>query len=46
MRLLVIPPAVQPQVYPAVATCPSAGCGGGHFQHWQVASKPLRDTVL
>jgi hypothetical protein len=29
-----------------VATCPYAGCGGQHFQHWQAVPKPLRDTVL
>ena len=46
MRLSLILPPVQPEVYPVVETCPSAGCGGGHFQHWQAVAKPLRDTQL
>ena len=46
MRLSLILPPVQPEVYPAVATCPYAGCGGEHFQHWQAVPKPLRDTQL
>ena len=44
MRLSLILPPVQPEVYSAVQTCPYAGCGGGHFQHWQAVAKPLRDT--
>ncbi|MDQ2651861.1 MAG: hypothetical protein M3Z20_02355 [Chloroflexota bacterium] len=46
MRLSLILPPVQPEVYPAVETCPYGGCGGGHFQHWQSVAKPLRDTHL
>src|SRR3954468_4243424 len=46
MRLSLILPPVQPEIYPAVATCPYAGCGGQHFQHWQAVPKPLRDTVF
>jgi transposase-like protein len=46
MRLSLILPPVQPEVYPAVAGCPYAGCGGHHVQHWQAVPKPLRDTVL
>ena len=46
MRLTLILPSVQPDRYPAVAACPSAGCGGRHVQHWQSGPKPLRDTVL
>jgi hypothetical protein len=46
MRLLVIPPPVQPEVYPAVAGCPAAGCGSQHVQVRQVVRKPLRDTQL
>jgi hypothetical protein len=46
MRLSLILPPVQPEVYPGVATCPYPGCGGQHCQHWQAVPKPLRDTVL
>jgi transposase-like protein len=46
MRLSLILPPVQPEVYPAVVSCPYAGCGGQHVQHWQAVAKPLRDTVL
>jgi hypothetical protein len=46
MRLSLILPPVQPEVYPAVATCPYVGCGGEHVQHWQAVPKPLRDTQL
>ena len=45
MRLSLILPPVQPEVYPAVATCPYAGCDGRHVQPWQAVPKPLRDTV-
>jgi len=44
MRLSVILPPVQPAVYPDVAGCAYAGCGGRHVQHWQAVPKPLRDT--
>ena len=44
MRLSLLLPPVQPEVYPVVAGCPYAGCGGRHVQHWQAAPKPLRDT--
>lgn len=46
MRLSLILPPVQPEVYPAVAACRYAGCGGRHLQHWQTVSKSLRDTHL
>jgi len=46
MRLTLILPPVQPEVYPAVETCPYAGCEGRHFQHWQAVPKPLRDTQV
>ena len=46
MRLLVIPPSVEPAVYPEVTGCPYAACGGHHVQHWQTVPKPLRDTQL
>ena len=46
MRLSLILPPVQPAEYPAVETCPYAGCGGQHVQQWQAVPKPLRDTQL
>jgi transposase-like protein len=46
MRLSLILPPVQAEVYPVVETCPYAGCWGQHFQHWQTVAKPLRDTQL
>ena len=46
MRLSLILPPVQPEIYPAVVACPYAGCGGQHVQHWQSVTKPLRDTQL
>ncbi len=46
MRLSLILPPVQPEVYPGVERCPSSGCAGQHFQHWQAVTKPLRDTQL
>lgn len=46
MRLKLIPPAVQPDVYPEVGGCPYPGCGGRHVQLWQAVVKPIRDTRL
>lgn len=46
MRLSLILPPVHPDRYPALETCPTPGCGGRHFQHWQTVRKPLRDTQL
>jgi hypothetical protein len=46
MRLLVIPPPVQPDVYPQPAGCPSPDCGSRHVQFRQAVRKPLRDTQL
>jgi transposase-like protein len=46
MRLTLILPPVQPERYPAVESCPYAGCGGQHVQHWQAVAKPLRDTQV
>jgi hypothetical protein len=46
MRLSLILPPVQPEVYPDVTGCPYAGCGGQHVQQWQTVAKPLRDTHL
>ena len=46
MRLLVIPPPVQPAVYPEPRGCPSADCGSRHVQFRQAVRQPLRDTRL
>jgi hypothetical protein len=46
MRLLVIPPPVQPEVYPTPAGCPYAGCGSQHVQFRQAAKKPVRDPYV
>jgi len=46
MRLLVIPPPVQPDVYPHPQGCPDAGCGSRHVQFRQAATKPLRDPFV
>jgi hypothetical protein len=46
MRLSLILTPVQPEVYPEVAGCPDAPCGGRHVQHWQAVPKPLRDTQV
>ena len=46
MRLSLILPPVQPEVYPDVTGCPYTECGGQHLQHWQAVPKPLRDTQL
>lgn len=46
MRLLVIPPPVQPEVYPEPAGCPALDCGSRHVQFRQAARKPLRDPFV
>jgi len=46
MRLTLILPLVDPEVYPAVTGCPDTRCGGQHVQHWQAVAKPLRDTQI
>jgi transposase-like protein len=46
MRLLVIPPPVQADVYPQPEGCPYAGCGSRHVQFRQAATKPLRDPFM
>jgi transposase-like protein len=46
MRLLVIPPPVQPDLYPAPDGCPYAGCGSRHVQFRQAVRKPLRDPFV
>jgi transposase-like protein len=46
MRLLVIPPPVQPDIFPDPSGCPAAGCGSPHVAFRQAVPKPLRDTQL
>jgi transposase-like protein len=46
MRLLVIPPPVQPEVYPEPAGCPAADCDSRYVQFRQAAKKPLRDPYV
>lgn len=46
MRLLVIPPSVQPEVYADPRGCPNPACGSPHVQFRQAVRKPLRDTRL
>jgi hypothetical protein len=46
MRLLVILPPVQPEVYPEPDGCPYAGCGSRYVQFRQAAKKPLRDPFV
>lgn len=46
MRLLVIPPPVQPEVYADPSGCPYPRCGSHHVQFRQAVRKPLRDTQL
>ena len=46
MRLLVIPPPVQPEVFADPSGCPAAGCGSPHVAFRQAVRKPLRDTQL
>lgn len=44
MRLQLILPTLQPDIYREPPTCPAAGCGGRHVQLRQTAPKPVRDT--
>jgi transposase-like protein len=46
MRLLVVPPPVQPEIFPAPRGCPHADCGSQHVQFRQAVRKPVRDTQL
>jgi transposase-like protein len=46
MRLLVIPPPVQPEVYPEPDGCPHPECGSRHVQFRQAVRKPLRDPSV
>ena len=46
MRLVVIPPQVQPEVSPEPEGCPAADCGSRHVQFRQAVRKPLRDPYV
>jgi hypothetical protein len=46
MRLLVIPPSVEPEVFPEPRGCPDPGCGSCVVRLRQAVRKPLRDTQL
>ena len=46
MRLLVIPPSVEPEIYADPSGCPHPDCGSRHVQFRQAVRKPLRDTQL
>lgn len=45
MKLKLVLPEVQPEVFSEPARCPQTGCGGTHFQLRQTCRKPVRDTV-
>ncbi len=46
MRLKLILPSVNPAQPNLIRICPQTGCGGRHFQGYEVVPKPLRDTQL
>jgi transposase-like protein len=46
MRLLVIPPPVEPEAYPVPSGCPHPDCDSRHVQFRQAVRKPLRDTQV
>jgi hypothetical protein len=46
VRLRIIPPTVEPEVYPEPRGCPDPDCGGRYVQVRQTVRKPLRDTVF
>src|SRR3712207_2025407 len=46
VRLKLLPPPLQPEVYPEVRGCPHPGCGGRHVQLRQLVRKPVRDTAV
>jgi hypothetical protein len=46
MRLNLLLPRVEPDVYPEPTVCPNPPCGGQHFQLRQEVPKPLRDSLL
>ena len=45
MRLKLLLPQVEPDVFQEPRVCPYAQCGGQHFHLWQEVSKAVRDTV-
>jgi transposase-like protein len=46
MRLNLLLPRVEPDLYPEPKACPYPGCQGKHFHLRQEVRKALRDTVL
>jgi hypothetical protein len=46
MRLNLLLPRVEPDVYPEPPVCPNPQCGGQHFHLRQEVAKPLRDSLL
>ena len=46
MRLKLLLPRVEPDLYEEPRSCPYEGCGGRHFQLWQACRKAVRDTVV
>jgi len=46
MRLNLLLPRVEPDLYPEPKVCPYPGCQGQRFHLRQEVRKPLRDTVL
>jgi hypothetical protein len=46
MRLKLLLPPVQPEVFQEPKVCPYRKCGGKHFHLRQIVRKPIRDTVL
>ena len=45
MRLKLLWPQVEPDVFPEPSVCPYAQCGGKRFHLRQEVSKAVRDTV-
>jgi transposase-like protein len=46
MRLQLILPRVEPNLFQVPSVCPVEGCQGKHFEHHQEVIKPLKDTKL
>jgi hypothetical protein len=45
MRLKLLLPSVEPNVFAEPRVCPYQKCGGQHFHFMQAVAKPVRDTV-